>query len=497
VTAPVNEQPTPVRFGRLISGLTQVIVSVSVLLIACMVFYYLFATRPRIQITNPERPLMQVQAIKAVELPLARQWRGFGTARAMDWANVSSEVPGVVADVPSDIEPGMAVKRGQVIARLDGSEYRAVYETLLGELAEAKSNIQRLEVEEGLLKERLKTEEAELAINRRDLERTQRLLGSNAATSKDVENAERQVIASQRAALGIRMLLDAVEANRIGLVGRANAQKQRIAVAELNMQRTTVVSPIDGWVSKVHVEKGVRVAPGDVIARVVNLSKIEVPVRLAASARQDIKTGNAAKVKKQTAGAVWVDGYVSRVSPEDDESTRTMTAYVVVEQAAVASTDDDSPGRLWPGEFLAAVVNAASEQTRVVLPVRSIQMDRAQVLREGRVVSTPVSVLFEMEGAPMGDQVSDIAWMVLGSGVEPGETVLLTFNRGLGDGTQVLPIMPGEHAVPQPEAGLAESGLSGAGQHDAGQPESARPAVNGGEKPAVNGSAKPAAEGAP
>src|SRR5688500_10339330 len=67
-------------------------------------------------------PPRQVRVFDAVEERVARMVVATGTLAAEDQVVVGTKVPGRLADIAVDM--GTRVKRGQVVARLDASDYR-------------------------------------------------------------------------------------------------------------------------------------------------------------------------------------------------------------------------------------------------------------------------------------------------------------------------------------------------------------------------------------
>ncbi len=68
----------------LVSVITQVTVSVVLLAAAGGIAAMLWHTRPQPARVDDAPRLRRVEVMKAVAVPVRRQWQGFGTARARD-----------------------------------------------------------------------------------------------------------------------------------------------------------------------------------------------------------------------------------------------------------------------------------------------------------------------------------------------------------------------------------------------------------------------------
>ncbi len=141
-----------------------------------------------------------------------------GRTEAVSEVQIRARVTGYITKV--NFEDGQAVKRGQMLFEIDPRPYKAILDRLKGELT-------RLEA----VREKAQA----------DLARSKRLLPSGAVSADEYE----QHIAQMK-------------------IARASIDSAKAAVveAELNLEFTKIISPIDGRVSSARIREGNLVQPG-------------------------------------------------------------------------------------------------------------------------------------------------------------------------------------------------------------------------------------------
>ena len=179
---------------------------------------------------------------------------GYVTARRR--ATVSSKVTGKVIEV--NVEEGMAVREGQVLARLDDSTLRAGLELARAQLEATRRAVPEVEV---------RLEEARLTLNRR-----MRLSKEGLATPADLEQAEAEVNS---------------------LIARIGSQREQINVAErqVALQQTAIDdmvirAPFSGVALSKDAQPGEMVSPVSAgggftrtgISTIVDMRSLEVEV---------------------------------------------------------------------------------------------------------------------------------------------------------------------------------------------------------------------------
>ena len=220
---------------------------------------------------NRERPL-EVEVATVSERAAGTQasvltGKGYVTARRR--ATVSSKVTGKVIEV--NVEEGMAVRQGQILARLDDSTLQAALRLYRAQLEAAKRQIPESEVR--------------LAQARVLLQRQERLRAEGLNTPNDIDNAKAEV--------------DSL------LARIASAQEQvKVAESQISMQQTaiddTVIrAPFSGVALSKDAQPGEMVSPVSAgggftrtgISTIVDMTSLEIEVDVNESYINRVRAG--------------------------------------------------------------------------------------------------------------------------------------------------------------------------------------------------------------
>lgn len=415
----------------LLSVVTRVVISVAILAIGVGVFSWLVATRPQLEGEATANGSQRVAVFDPRPVPVQRQWTGFGTARAMDRADVPALVSAVVLEVPPTAEAGRPVKKGDLIAQLDDEEFRRQAEMAVGAIDQIDAELARLEVEAAAWQERLTLAEQDAELARSDVNRVREALDRGAAQQREIDAAVQRAIAAERVAVAAREELDKIAPRRAALQASRVSQEANRRLAELSVARSRIVAPIDGVLQEVDVEPGELVSPGRRVARVVDTSRIEVPLLLPASARPTIAVDDSVMLTDDASGCAW-PAHITRIAPEDDPATRTVTVYA-----------EPQDGQLPPGKFVRGTVVTNSRLTRQVIPRRSLRGDRLYVVNAGTVQEREIRPLFNLAGPVPELDLPDLAWVVLAEPLPEGDLVVLDGSRSLPVGAGAIAMIEG------------------------------------------------------
>ncbi|MHC4773820.1 MAG: efflux RND transporter periplasmic adaptor subunit [Planctomycetota bacterium] len=418
----------------ILSVITQMVVVAVVLAAAITVYTLLVRTRPLPAKTGAPPAPRRVEVMQARAVPVRRQWQGFGTAAARDKADIPAEVTAVVVEIPPRIVVGAEVEQGEVLCRLDDTDFVAQQEISSQRITDIEAQLAQLVFEESSWERRVELAQEDVKLAEADYERVKQALAKQAARQREVDQVQQRLLAAVRVEVAAREQLDRISPRRSQLQAQKAEQGAALRQANKNVERCTIRSPLTGIIASGDIEVGESVAPGQRIGYVVSLAHVEVPLRLPASARSTVTVGDEVILgSEDPAEQTWL-GEVTRTSPGDDASTRTMAVYVELEQ------DPDDPRRLAPGRFVLGTVISRQAELRYVVPRRSLLGDRLLVIEDGVVRSRSVHVDFHVQG--QFEQLGVVAeqWAVLAEPLSEGSQVVVNAARSLPEGLRVEPI---------------------------------------------------------
>lgn len=421
----------------LVSAATQSIVIVGSLSIALVIVFALIKTAPRAQFVDAPAPTRQVQVMQAAPVPVRRQWRGFGTAEPMDAVDVPAEVSAVVAMLPKEILVGAQVQAGDLIARLEESDFVQQQQIITQRIAETDAQLAQLEIERVSLNERVEWLADEMELSRRELARVQQAFDRDGALQREVDVVEQALRTRQRLERVAREDLGEIKPRRLRFEAQKSAHQAELAVATKNVERCAIRSPITGVLQDVDIEQGERVAIGERIVRVVNLEHIEVELKLPASARASVRRDDDVELfSRGSLGQSWT-GTVTRIAPADDEQ-RTMGVFVEVTQ------DPHGPKVLAPGRFVEGFVTSRDAAPRFVVPRRAIVDGHVLLILDGVIQRQEIRVDFYVMADFRQFGVAAEQWAVLADPFPDDARIVVNMSRSLREGVSVEPVLANE-----------------------------------------------------
>lgn len=420
-----------------LSVVFRVLVCSALLAVAIGIFMVLKNTAPKPATSDSAAIMPRVQVIEAHPVPVRREWEGFGTALAMDSANVPARVTAVVIERPEQIRAGQPVTQGQLLVRLDESDFQRQVEIATEAIRDIDAQLARIKVEDESWTRRAELASEEVGLARADYERVRQAFEREAARQRELDEAQRKLNAIQQAEVATREELDKIVPRRAALLAQQQSHEASMRLATLSAERTRIVSPMNGVLQSVDVEVGENITAGQRVARVVNPARIEVPLLLPAAARPHVSVDDEVRLFE---GEMNWSARVARISPVDDETTRTMSVFAEVNQ-------ERANGYLLPpGRFVRGVVRSSNTETRWVVPRRALSGDRVLLIDNGRVRSRNVQVDFNMQADFPSLGLSDQQWVVLKHPLPEKSLVVIDGARALAEGAEVVPIVSNQQA---------------------------------------------------
>ena len=424
-----------------ISFVTRIVVAIVMLSISVGIVVALVNTKPQLAVVAGERSLPAVVVIEANPVPMQRRTIGYGAADAMLHADVPTEVSSTVVILPLTTRAGRRLQKGDLIIELDDSDFRQQLIRAEQSLASSKSALSLLEVEKVAAEKRADLALEDKALAETEFARVQVAFERGAAKQREVDAAKQKLIAVSSLSVNASESANRFPAKEEQAFSSVASKTAEVELARENVRRCKIVSPIDGVLQSIDVRVGEHVNSGKRIARVVNSSTLEIPLRLPSHARSFVQIGDEVALRSAGFGKRKWNARVSRIAPEDDTNSRTMIVYVDIHQ------DAENANSVPPGLFVRGEVKSfQDERLRWVVPRRSIREDRIMVIRESVLRSIPVSIDFSVTDALPEFGVPDLDWAVLETPLSLGDFVVVDPGGSLRDGMRVRKILASQVA---------------------------------------------------
>jgi len=321
--------------------------------------------------------LANTDLIAASTVDLQRTLPVSGPIKAVSSAFVKAKVAGELQGLT--VREGDMVKAGQLLARVDTTEYQARTRQAQQQAESAK---------------------AQVDIARRSFDNNRKLVDQGFISQTALESSSASLAAAEAS-------------YRAALAG--------VDVAAKSLDDTVLRAPISGQVSQRLAQPGERVAIDARVLEIVDLSRLEVEANLAAADSLAVKTGQTARLSVEGSTLV-LNARVARINPSAVAGSRSVLVYLGL----------DKPEGLRQGLFAQGAL-AVGETRALALPVSAVRTDKPQPyvqwLQDGRVAHQTVEL------GERGD-VNGVA-MVAVKGIAEGTPVLAGAVGALRAGTAV------------------------------------------------------------
>ena len=343
--------------------------------------------------TQREQTVIELGAADVVQARTREMKAGLaisGTLKAVSSAVVKARVPGELQSLT--LREGDAVQAGQVIARIDSSEYHARVRQAQQQAESAKG---------------------QLDIARRAFENNRSLVDQGFISKNALETS----LSS----------LASAEANY-------RAAQAGTEIAAKALEDTILKAPISGLISQRLAQPSERVAVEARIVEIVDLSRLELEASLSATESLDVRLGQSAVLQIEGA-ATTVKARVVRINPSAVNGSRAVLVYLAI---------DPTPG-LRQGLFAQGTLVTGQLQALLV-PLTAVRTDEpqpyVQLLNQQQVVhqTVEIGVRGELDGQTMVavKGVPENALLIAGSvgSVRAGTAVRFTTPPNLTPGVK-------------------------------------------------------------
>ena len=407
----------------------KVILPLVILAVGVIALVLMLKLKPQAQRQQPPAP-RPVVTIHTVEPGAdAIRVRGFGSVQAKRSVNLTPQVSGEIVEKSPDFEPGAYCRAGQVLLRVDDTDYALAAAKAEADVAQAEYNLARAE------------EEAQVA--RREWQR----IGAEGVIGTEAPGEEPTALVLHEPQLKLA---------RAQLASAKAALRQ----AQVNLDRCTLTAPFDGRVLSADVDAGQYLRAGNAVGSIYATDVAEVTVsvpddELAWIAVEGVPcpagSATTVDVSADFAGSrhTW-QGKAVRLGGAVDARSRMVP--VVVEIIDPYRMVGDRPP-LIEGMFVEVTFTGQPPADAVVIPRSALRPGDQVWVVDGEQQINVRDVIVARAGV---DEA------VIQAGLEPGERVVTSNLQYVTDG---LPVRIEGQPLPregQGEAATAETAAAGA-----------------------------------
>lgn len=233
------------------------------------------------------------------------------------------------------VKLGDRVKRGQVLAKVEDREI--------------VEQVRQAEASQEVSKATIRQREADLNVAKVNFDRSKNLFERQLLAKQALDDAESRYLSA----------MAQVDLSRAQL-GQNDARLEELRI---NLQNTSVVSPVDGFVGKRTVDPGAMVNTNTAIASVVDISKLRLVANVVEKDLRMVSAGDSAVVEVDAYPGEQFNGKIARVSPVLDPATRTAAMEVEI---------PNGDYKLKPGMYARIALTVEEHDSALVIPKTAV-----------------------------------------------------------------------------------------------------------------------------
>ena len=194
-------------------------------------------------------------------------------------AVVAAEVSGRVVYKSDACEAGSVVKKGQVLMRIDPTDYELDLDKFTRQKESDYQAIVEIDQEMANSKRLIKVAQSDQELQKREVKR-QESLPRGFSSRGEIDQAKRALLQSTQQLVSAQNELEMLKKRRVRLEAAEKLAAASLRGAEMNLKRTEVIAPIDGVIVLENADLNTFVSRGSPLVTIDDTSKVEVATSL-------------------------------------------------------------------------------------------------------------------------------------------------------------------------------------------------------------------------
>ncbi|MDE3170401.1 MAG: efflux RND transporter periplasmic adaptor subunit [Acidobacteriota bacterium] len=418
--------------------------------------------------------VVTVQTGRAVRQDLTSVVTASGEIRPKNYTNVLGEGMGKITNIA--VQEGQAVKRGDVLLRLDNIQPGADVQAQQASIDAATSAMKVAEANYESAVATLQQQQANLDKAKYDWQRSQQLYQNQLISKQDFDASRATYDGAVAAARAAQANLDATMAQRNQSRFTLEQDRAVLTHQEDILHKTIYRAPIDGLVSYIAVRVGENVVPGiqnaqgSFLMTISDMSVVTAEVMVDETDIASVKDGQPADVTIDALPGKTFKGHVTEVG---ELAILRTSGQAAMEQTTantqeardfkVVVTLDNPPKTLRPGLSATAKIQTAHKNNVITIPIQALaertqqELDEAKNNQNGNVALAAANDASnnanqkEIQGVfvirngkalfvPVQTGITGVTDIEVNSGIEPGDIIVTgsySALRSLRPGTRV------------------------------------------------------------
>ena len=401
-------------------GLFKTIRVFAVIFIALVLAVVLVILRPKAERQVPVDKGLLVEVLPAKAENINMVVESFGTVSPRESLKLVAQVRGPIVAIDPAFKEGSFVQKNTRLIQIDPRTYRLEVERRNVQIKQAEAELKRLAQEVINLQARVKIAGSDVKLAENEYLRLKKLIDRKVISQSQLDKAEQAYLASQERLQALNNQLALVDPQKEQLIAARDMTRVMYQEARLDLERSSIVAPFEGWVLEKAIEVGQHVSPGQQLGKIYSAGQLDIEVRIPSKDLKwflddmGIEAPILADIVFKHGGSenIW-SGRVARIKAMMDQRTRTLPMVIEVDETRITSRQKNA-FRLRPGMFVTVRIKGKEIQNVFVLPRYLVYPgDVVYTAKDDTLKSNSVKIL-----RGYGDTV------IIGEGLSEGELIV-------------------------------------------------------------------------
>jgi RND family efflux transporter MFP subunit len=415
-------------------GLTyKALRAVAVIILAIVAAVLLVVLRPKAERIDREQTGRLVEVLSAKAEDVNMMVEAYGTVEPREVLKLVAEVQGQIVSLYPSFKEGGFIPKGSVLITIDPRTYQLDVDRRKVQIRQAEADLRRLKQEAENINVSIDIAASDAELAKKEWFRLKKLFGKKVVAQTTLDKAEQRYLQSAERLQRLNNQMALIAPQKEKIEAQKDLAKVLLREAELNLEKSNIISPYDGWVLEKIVETGQHVVVGQTLGAIYNAGKLDVEVRIPANDLKWLPDN----LSQNSTSAVEIffrndvvsrryTGRLSRIKSQMDEKTRTLPVVVEIDDLP-ESTGNQDHLELRPGMFVTVKIAGKKIEKVYHLPRHLIHGDDVLYIAEkNRLRVRSVSVVRRYKNSVFIDK-----------GLADGDLIIKTPLSDAVDGMQV------------------------------------------------------------
>ena len=355
-------------------GLFKTIRVFAVLSVALIIAIVLVVMRPKAERQVPVDKGILVEVLTAQAENVQMVVESFGTVAPRESLKLVAQVRGQIVEIDPVFKEGRFVEKRTRLIQIDPRSYSLAVDRRKVQIQQAEAELKRLEQEVVNLNARIKLATSDVKLAKNEYLRLKTLIDRKVIAQSQLDKSEQAYLASQERLQTLNNTMALIGPQKEQLVAARDMARVMYQEAALDLERSSIVAPFDGWVLEKFIEVGQHVNIGQQLGSIYSAGALDIEVRIPAkdlkwfpdNFGQDSPISADVVFKNGGSNTIW-KGRVARIKAMVDQRTRTLPMVVEVDDTT-SSKQSGQQFSLRPGMFVTVRIKGKRVENVFVLP---------------------------------------------------------------------------------------------------------------------------------